>query len=827
MTAVRSYRERLAVLQGVWDNLSLLSQMTGDGTNMQTTRSAFEKLAGTLVMNLAAESQNKAVQALRSKAQVAIDVLVRNLFERTADIGFLCADQDVQQFMLTHGVRDADVGDQATQSAHRALQQRLAEYVAKYSVYENIVLLSPGGDVLLQLNGEPAVTRSNDPLLAESLRTSSGYVETFRKVDLFPQREQSLIYSYRVTAGHQTVGVLCLCFRFDDETQAIFKKLLSAQTAVRDWTVLAYVDAEQRVIASSDRWQIPVGATFDVVNDAGDILRFAGREYLSVNCAAKSYQGYGGPGWSCRALIPLEQACNTDDDSRETLPPAALAAMRHDSAAFSPELQQVPIQAEAIQRELNRTVWNGHIRIGNQSDKNSVFSKVLLREISHNGRKTQEVFERSIGDLQQTVVSSIFRDSLATAALCVDILDRNLYERANDCRWWALDRTLSRCLSAGEQQAAEMTKVLQHINQLYTVYRTLVVFDAQARVVAVSNPRYQSAIGKVIDKPWARATLALMKSQSYHVSPFEPSAFYDNQPTLIYGAAIRSEQGRVVGGIGVVFDTTPQLQAILNDALLGRREGSVAMFVDKDGQVLSSTGNHAPGEKIELDAELLSPPPAGLVRVVAINGMHYVVGAQLTPGYREYPGLNAVALVMIPLGAVNDATVSAPPTRHSMQHQHAPAGTASLELATFWVADQWLGIPLAEVIEAVDTRQLHTLPNKLRGQAGYLMYAGQAVMVADLAALMDRKRRTAKGEIVLVRISNGKTLGLLVDSLDDIPQINANDVVKSLDMFTNRGLTDAVVRSPSAEGPLLLILNADRVTSTLSGQEVISTRQAS
>jgi hypothetical protein len=34
MANVRSYRERLAVLQGVWDNLSLLSQTSGDGTNM-------------------------------------------------------------------------------------------------------------------------------------------------------------------------------------------------------------------------------------------------------------------------------------------------------------------------------------------------------------------------------------------------------------------------------------------------------------------------------------------------------------------------------------------------------------------------------------------------------------------------------------------------------------------------------------------------------------------------------------------------------------------------------------------------------------------------
>src|ERR1700709_899034 len=105
MVNVRSYRERLAVLQGVWDNLSLLSQMSGDGTNMQTTRSAFEQLAGALVANLATASQKKAVLALQGKAQIAIDVLVRNLFERTADIGFICADQDVQQFLQSHSTQ--------------------------------------------------------------------------------------------------------------------------------------------------------------------------------------------------------------------------------------------------------------------------------------------------------------------------------------------------------------------------------------------------------------------------------------------------------------------------------------------------------------------------------------------------------------------------------------------------------------------------------------------------------------------------------------------------------------------------------------------------
>lgn len=824
MSTVRSYRERLAVLQGVWDNLSLLSQMSGDGINMQTTRGAFEQLSGTLLQSLAVESQKKAVLALQGKAQIAIDVLVRNLFERTADIGFICADQDVQQFLLSHHAeqRPGKAGSEFVSSLSQrpSLLRRLAEYVAKYSVYENIVLLAPDGEVLLQLDGEPAVARCADPLVSETLTTAAGYVETFRKVDLFPHNEQSLVYSYRVTAGHQVLGVLCLSFRFADESRAIFNKLIDTQ----DWTVLTYLDAAGHVIASSDRWQIPVGARFESQGKQGNVLRFAGREYLAITCAANSYQGYGGPGWSCHALIPLEQVCNSETAATISLPPVALAAVRKNTAVFSRELQQVPVQAESIQRQLNRTVWNGHIRIGNHNSANGDFSKVLLREISHTGRRTQEVFEHSIADLQQTVVSTILQDSTAMAALSVDILDRNLYERANDCRWWALDRTLSRFLAKPSADAREVTAVLQHINRLYTVYHTLVVFDAEQRVRAVSNSNCESLVGTTVGEDWARATLLLTNSQSYHVSRFEPSPFYEGKPTLIYSAAIRSDNGRVAGGIGVVFDTAPQLKAMLSDALMGIRDGSIAIFATRDGRVLSSTGNHEPGDRLNIEPSLLSPPTEGMVRVLAIDGVYYAVGSHLTSGYREYPGLNAVALVMIPLGVVDERATGVPAVRSNTQTFRA-AGAASLELATFWVGDQWLAVPLADVIEAVDTRELHTLPNKVRGQAGYLMYEGGAVLVADLATLMGRDAHTTQGEIVLVRVG-GKRLGLMVENLDDIAQINSGDIVKSLDMFSGRGLTDGVVRSQGAEGPMLLILSPERVATALNPQAALTAKQA-
>src|ERR1700732_2663995 len=142
MPAVAGYRERLATLQGAWDSLALLSHLSEDGTHLTGTRQASEALAGDLVTHLAAETHKKALLAARARAQVVIDILVRNLFERTADIGFLAADDAIRDFASNalavrsvdnSSAADADAAASSLSSATRTMQRRLAEYVSKYS----------------------------------------------------------------------------------------------------------------------------------------------------------------------------------------------------------------------------------------------------------------------------------------------------------------------------------------------------------------------------------------------------------------------------------------------------------------------------------------------------------------------------------------------------------------------------------------------------------------------------------------------------------------------------------------------------------------------
>src|SRR5205085_9747446 len=127
--------------------------------------------------------------------------------------------------------------------------------------------------------------------------------------------------------------------------------------------------------------------------------------------------------------------------------------------------------------------------------------KVLLWEISKTGGRTRNVFERSIGNLHETVVSSLLGDAEFLASLAIDIMDRNLYERANDCRWWALTTTFRQRLAAKQSSGGDQTiaAILAYINGLYTVYSNLLVYDGDGVIRAVSKPEQQHLVGTQVD----------------------------------------------------------------------------------------------------------------------------------------------------------------------------------------------------------------------------------------------------------------------------------------------------------------------------------------
>jgi chemotaxis signal transduction protein len=818
MALVEENRETLLRLQGVWDSLALLGQMSGTATDIAQTRSAFQNLTNDLLDSLARRLRRHALARMHGRARVAIDILVRNLFERTADVGFLASDGPLS----AHVALDPATPTHADSRA--ALQSRFAAYAAKYSVYDDILVLSPQGEVLARLDEGCSVRACTEAWVAKALASDAPYVEQHGPTALLGGRH-GLIYARALRGPDGVLGLLCLSFRLADEMDAIFRQLLDGQ---EDRTVICLLDAERRVLHSSDAWQVPPGAA---LQPRGERLCFAGRDYLCVQAGASGYEGYMGPtGWTACVLTPLDWAFDDPDAGHEA------AGAHHDlqrlggidtTRLFDAELQAIPVEARRIQRNLSRTLWNGKLRSCRQSsgEVSAGFATTLLNEVQRTGAQLRQVFEEAIARLQGASLAAVFDAAVFQARLAVDIMDRNLYERANDCRWWALDVRLQRALAAqgtpgAEAAAAQAQHVLQQINALYTVYSLLLVYDLTGRVVAVSDPAQAHQVGRTLQGAWAGAAVALHDPERYVVSRHEASALYPaggaaasegGPPTYIYAASVQ-HQGHSVGGIAIVFDGEPQFAAMLRDALPAP-EGShdlppSGLFVARDGRVVaSSDARWVPGAPGPLPAAVLARLGAGETARcdVAIDGMVYAAGVAMSQGYREYrrgqaPSGDDVAAVMLsPLGPRLPASLEDVNTAFTPP---APlAGSERLDIAAFSVAGEWLGLPAGLLVEALEQPRLTALPNAPRALVGMLQHGGRMVPVLDLRiTLYGQAADPREAPVLVCRNDAGQTIALRVEELGPVFSIAASQAL------AGPGKRARLVRGGEASGHRMLTL---------------------
>ena len=765
MGSLNDHRETLATLRGTWDTLALLGHLSNLKTDMGSVRQDFADLTGELLSCLAQETLARVTATLNYQAQIAVDVLTRNLFERTADIGFLATDSEIV---------GACVSDD--QQALERLRPRFASYAAKYTVYKDIVLMHPNGQVLVRLQ-DGFVGCSRSDIVARAASTSSSYVETYAATD-FCGDETALTYAYRVESAGQTVGILALVFDVRTEVRTILAPLCDRNE------MLAFLDRDGRVLLSSDPVLLPAGHQLPLRAGASS-MRLGGVQYIVAQCRPKPYQGYAGPGWSAVALVVAEMAF--EDDGHQ--PPEVNFSGEN---VFSERLLAIPEQARHIQQRLDRLVWNGRVQ---QADDSNPFSRSLLEEIAATGRKTKDVFERSSQELLSMVASSLLNETRFLAGLSVDLLDRNLYERANDCRWWAA----SPALGTLDPQICRQT--LGYINALYTVYANLFVFDRQGRVLAASQDTRIE--GQMLTQPWVATCLGIRDPMGYAVSDFETTELYAGRGCYIFSAPI-FQDGQVVGGVGLVFDSTPQFRAML-DAALPPAAGAVAVLLRPDGSVISQTASLP----LSLPKVVLSLERGqSWSGVLTQQNQCYSVGATASSGYREFKtsdGYNETILgvVVVPCGRL---TAQEKSSRSRMVP--VEGGT---EIATFYVDDQLMGVLATDVVECTEIAQAVRSPSGGGGKrhVGYTVWGTKTLPLIDLSGELGVATRAQRHALVL---RHGTTdYGLLVSGLGPVIDMH---VYTSQEMLSLGGPTRLYSQVARAGDVLIPILSVAKMMET-------------
>ena len=125
----------------------------------------------------------------------------------------------------------------------------------------------------------------------------------------------------------------------------------------------------------------------------------------------------------------------------------------------------------------------------------------------------------------------------------IEIIDRNLYERSCDVRWWATD---SAVVAAAEQGGAEVllhaSSRLRTILQSYTVYLDLCIVDLTGTVIACGRPdRYPKALGgNVKQTPWFIAAMRTKTGDDYAAGEVRRVGDLNGAASATYATAIRA-----------------------------------------------------------------------------------------------------------------------------------------------------------------------------------------------------------------------------------------------------------------------------------------------
>ncbi|MEJ2790221.1 MULTISPECIES: methyl-accepting chemotaxis protein [unclassified Pseudoxanthomonas] len=290
------------------------------------------------------------------------------------------------------------------------------------------------------------------------------------------------------------------------------------------------------------------------------------------------------------------------------------------------------------------------VRIGSAGRSFGVIAEemdTLSRRVSDTAQEIDRMAGRTSTDLRERLdqlQTDVRRTRLTDLALAnIDLIDRNLYERSCDVRWWATDAAI--VAAAQDPQPAALTHASQRLGQIldsYTVYFDLVLTDLQGNVLTNGRPRqYPSAGHSVAQQEWFQSAMSTRNGEEFGFQSMHASRLAGGERVLVYACTVREGgrvQGRMLGVLGIVFRWDALAQTIVERTPLSEVEWrrSRVCIVDAQGRLLADTQSGADASRLDFPGHAsLFAQPRGAIDV-SIEGRPHCVAQAASPGYETY-----------------------------------------------------------------------------------------------------------------------------------------------------------------------------------------------
>jgi hypothetical protein len=194
------------------------------------------------------------------------------------------------------------------------------------------------------------------------------------------------------------------------------------------------------------------------------------------------------------------------------------------------------------------------------------------------------------------------------ASNAMDIIDRNLYERSCDIRWWATEGMFVQLLETSNLVSS--TKVSNRMGTIldsYSVYFDLLLCDLNGKVIANARPQHFQNQGILVAKePWFPIMMNTPDGDSFFQQWIPSSPLVNNQSTLLFGTPVREhgeKNGKPLGLLLAFFRWGELFEEVLDKVIhdIHRIDGITrpvyGCILDGSKQMIGSTSTFKEAQK--------------------------------------------------------------------------------------------------------------------------------------------------------------------------------------------------------------------------------------
>ena len=310
------------------------------------------------------------------------------------------------------------------------------------------------------------------------------------------------------------------------------------------------------------------------------------------------------------------------------------------------EISEINLQARVLS-------INAQIEASRAGEQGRAFAVVAQEMVSFSERtqraaakleQESEALVLELAEISRQLATDVRGTRLCDLAFTnIDLIDRNLYERSCDCRWWATDAAIITALESRDTATAQhASDRLGVILKAYTVYFDIVLADLNGVVIANGRPStYPSQGTHHAQAPWFQSAMATHSGEEFGFQSVHASSLVGGCRSLVYSCKVcrgGDPKSPAIGVLGVVFNWDGLAQKIVHETPVetSRRAHTRCCIVDDDGLVLADSRDQVLQAPIEFPerAALFDRRKASLVAQLGA-GRALIAHAQ-SPGFETY-----------------------------------------------------------------------------------------------------------------------------------------------------------------------------------------------